>query len=47
MNEKTTLLLVNLAILGFFGFIVFFKGYSGWWMLFPIVFRFRSDNNKD
>lgn len=39
-HENMMLLIGNLLILGFFGYVVFFKGYSGWWMVFPLIFHF-------
>ena len=41
-HDNLTLLIGNLAILGFFGYIVFFKGFSGWWMLFPVIYHFTN-----
>jgi hypothetical protein len=38
--------LVNLIILGITGWLVFFKGFSGWWFLLSICFMYYIKTGK-
>lgn len=45
--KETVMLLVNLAILSLFSYIVFWRGHSGWWMLFAIVCLYSYKSDKE
>jgi hypothetical protein len=45
MSANTLLVLGNLAVLFFFGYVVFFRDASPWWMVVPFVFNFSRSKS--
>lgn len=45
--ESILMVLGNLTLLGSIYYIVFFKDFSGWWFVLPLLFNFRQSKNDN